>query len=165
MIGPSLALISIARSEDLVACAQGDGTGASRTGRDDLQVRPIGPDADDAAAEPHRLVVSARAKRRAPVADGQVKIAVHPQLDPTGDVIIPSAWSGNRAAPAPCSGRRADRRGRRHRCRERPRGKAREPRRARRLTHSSPLTFSRWSAKIVILPPLSPRPSRLRVAA
>ena len=96
MIKPSLAFISIARSEDLVACAQDDGPGASRTGRDDLQVRPIGPDADDAAAEPHRLVVSARAKRRAPVTDGQVKVAIHPQLDPTGDVIVPSARSGNR---------------------------------------------------------------------
>ncbi len=32
MIEPSLAFISIARSEDLVICTQGDGTRTSRTG-------------------------------------------------------------------------------------------------------------------------------------
>ena len=91
-VGPRLAVVVVAVSENLVGCGKGHRERVALAGRYDLEVRSIRPDPDHAAAvELDRLAVPAGRPRNPLVADREIEKAIHAQADSRGNVFVDAA--------------------------------------------------------------------------
>ena len=88
-IGPLLGIVVIAVGEDVVPRGQRDRERVSLAGRDDLEPRAVRPDPDHpAAGHRGRRAVLADGVGQPLVADRDVEIAVDPEPDTRGDMVV-----------------------------------------------------------------------------